>query len=300
MSGFILSEGVKTDFSYGKFAVITSEPTTAAGQAQTPPAAGSTDLVFTNLYAFPNPSGGILVQAVVTNQGNLETMNGFFTDLYVDHLPTGSDDYTGSLQFWVSEPIAAGQTLTLTTVIDNLSTFSGRLLKPLAPSSEITGTLYAQADSTGAVPELVKTNNISTSGTEVCVATVDAFEEDNSPAIASLMNKAEVQVHNFDAPGDQDWIKLNAEEGEKYTFKTFNLGSSADTYLYLYDTDGETLLASNDDYGGTLASQIEWTTPTTAIYYLLIRHWNPNIAGCGTKYEISLGELRVFLPIVRK
>jgi hypothetical protein len=71
-----------------------------------------------------------------------------------------------------------------------------------------------------------------------------------------------------------------------YIFQTSDLDLAADTYLYLHDTDG-VLLASNDDYGDSLASRIEWTAPITGTYYLVVEHWNPNIGGCGTNYQLS-------------
>lgn len=300
MSGFSLSEGVRIDFSYGLFADITSEPSVAAGQPQTPPASGSPDLIVLDLSAYPNPGGGTLVQAMVKNQGTLDTMNGFFTDIYVDHIPTGAGDYTGSLQFWVNEPIPAGQTLTLTTVLDTMPVLLKSARMPLAPGSEITGTLYAQTDSTGALSEPNKTNNIYSTGTEICVATADAFETDDTAPTASLISINAPQAHNFDGPGDKDWIKFNAQAGIQYTIQTYNLGSSTDTYLYLYGPDSTTLLASNDDAGGTLASRIEWTAPEAGTYYLLVQHWNPNIGGCRNAYTISLEGPKIYLPLIRR
>ena len=87
---------------------------------------------------------------------------------------------------------------------------------------------------------------------------------------------------------DQDWIKFDAQEGITYTLQTSNLGPQSDTYIYLYDQDGTTLLASNDDYGGSLASRIDWTAPASGIYYVQIRHWNPNASGCGTRYNFTI------------
>ena len=45
------------------------------------------------------------------------------------------------------------------------------------------------------------------------------------------------------------------------------LGSLTDSTLTLYDTDGFTELAFNDDYG-SLASRIFWTAPATGTYFL--------------------------------
>jgi hypothetical protein len=303
IGAFRISDGVKTSFPYGAFAAITNEPATAAGAPIAPPITGSPDLAVLSLTAYPYPDGGVIVQVVVENQGDLSTQNGFYTDLYLDHVPTGEGDFTGSIRFWVNDPIAAGATATLTTVITNLSALGGAGSQSAAPASETSGTLYAQADSVGAVTELDKINNIYSAGTEICVATTDAYESDDGVESASVISVGQTQTHNFDRPGDQDWVKFEAQADESYVFHTFNLGLTSDTYLYLYDTDGATLLTSNDDYGGSLASQIEWTAPATGTYYLLAQHWNPNVGGCGTTYDVEVTldlTNEVFLPLILK
>lgn len=263
-----------------------------------PPVNGSADLVVQDLATYPNPDGGVLVEAVFQNQGLVSTQNGFYTDLYVNHLPIGPGDYTGSLTFWMNDPIAAGATVTLTTALQNLSGMTGLNAAALSPASETTFTLYAQTDSTGSVTEEDNTNNIYSLGTEVCLASADAYEGDDTTATATLIAEDQMQNHNFDSMSDEDWFKFEAQAGITYTLRTLNLGMSADTYLYLYDTDGATLIASNDDYGGSLASQIEWQAPADGTYYVLVRHWNPNVNGCGTGYAFLIGDLKVFLPVM--
>ena len=170
----------------------------------------------------------------------------------------------------------------------------------LAPASETNATLYAQADSAGVVGEPDEDDNIYSTGTDICIATTDAYEGDDNAGTASIISLAQSQTHNFDSLGDQDWIKFDAQVGMTYTLRTSGLGTSADTYLYLYDTDAATLLASNDDYGGTLASLIEWVAPADGTYYILVQHWNPNVGGCGTRYSFTLSEpgFEIFLPLV--
>lgn len=294
IGAFRLSKSVKTDFYPGTFANITNEPSFAVGTIVLPPSVGTPDLAIVSLNAYPDPSGGILVEAVIKNQGTLSTNNGFFTDLYLDHLPAGAGDYSGSLQFWVNDPIPAGGMMTLTTVITDLSQIG---LNALIPGEEKRGTLYVQTDSTGALTETDKANNI-TSGTEVCVVAPDAFEGDETSATAHLLGAN--QLHNLDRPNDEDWVKLDAKQGQTYTIQTSSLGPNADTYLYLYGPDGTTLLASNDDFGGSLSSQIEWTAPADDTYYLQIKQWNPSSGGCGTGYTIGAGGIQpaVFLPVI--
>lgn len=295
MPGYIqhvrLSNIARTDFQYARIDV---QPSVAAGIQQVPPVIGQADLAVVSLTTYPNPSGGILVEAIVKNQGTVSTTNGFYTDLYIDHLPTGAGDYTGSLQFWVNDPIAAGDTATLTTVITDLSQIG---LAATTPGEEKRGTLYVQTDSTGALTETDKANNI-TSGTEVCVVSPDAFEGDETYTTAHQIDAS--HQHNFDRPNDEDWVKLIAMQGQTYKIQTSNLGPNSDTYMYLYGPDGVTLLASNDDFNGTLASHIKWTAPADGTYYIQVKQWNPSLGGCGTSYTLTLFDNNVFLPIVSR
>jgi len=279
---------VRTTFPQAQFAAITAPPSLAVGDVVPSAAIGAPDLVVLGLNTYPHAEGGVIVEALVQNQGNRETQNGFYTDLYIDHLPTGAGDYTGSAQFWVNSPIAAGATVTLTTVVTDFIGSGVSAAQSQAPAAEITHLLYMQTDSAGVVPDANKANNILATGVEVCFATPDAFEGDDVVTQAATLPFNQAQSHNFSDTGDQDWVKFNAEAGKEYTFSTRNLGPAADTYLYLYDTDGATLLTANDDGNDTLASQIQWVAPTSATYYLLVRHWNPNVSGCGSGYELLM------------
>ena len=294
------SNSVRTSFPQGAFAAITNEPTVNVGSVVTPPGSGSPDLVVLNLVSFPNPGGGILIQTTVRNTGTLPTQNGFFTDIYANYLPTGTGVYTGSISFWVNEPITVGATITLTTVVTDLVSTGLMNTLSIGAINESTATLYAQADSTGGVGETDDANNIYSAGTEICLASPDAYEGDDAAETAKSIGVGQTQTHNFDNPGDRDWVKFNAEAGRTYLLQTSNLGLSADTYLYLYDTDRTTLMASNDDYGGSLASQIDWTAPANGTYYVAVQHWNPNAGGCGTSYTLSfagaLSDLVVSIP----
>ena len=241
------------------------------------------------MTTYPNPDGGILVEAVVRNQGNLPTGNGFYTDLYADHLPTGAGDLTGSVRYWVANPIEAGSTVILTAVVTEpaSSLLSAQSIDAI---NEVTKTFYAQTDSTGAVNETDQANNIYSAGVQACVASPDAFEPNDTSQTAQPIALGASQTHNMDHPTDADWLSFDTEAGVTYVVSTSELAPSADTYLYLYDQDGATLLAANDDSNGTLASQIEWTAPIAGTYFALVKHWNPNAGGCGTTYSLNFHE----------
>lgn len=283
----------RTDFSYARIEI---QPTVIVGIQQILPIQGHPDLSITNINANLTQTGGILVNATVENQGDKDTLNGFYTDLYIDHLPTGAGDYTGSLQFWVNDPIPAGETVTLTTVIADPINIG---LMSTLPGEERYWTLFAQTDSTGTITETDNVNNITASGTDICVAAGDVYETGDE-IVSGASTLTEPQLHNFDRPGDEDWVKFTAVKDQLYTLTTSALGSNADTYLYLYDQDGTTLLASNDDYNGSLASRIKWIAPADGVYYILIKQWNPNSGGCGTSYTFSFGGNLIYLPIISR
>jgi hypothetical protein len=245
------------------------------------------DLVVQSVSTYIMDSGEQLVAAVVSNIGDGDSANGFYIDLYDGHQPTGPGDLEGSVKFWVANPIPAGSDVVLTATVPPPM---GPMMFTASSSAieETTETLYVQADSTGAVSELDKGNNIS-APTAACFASSDTSEPDNDATSAKpVAVNAPGLTHNADIPGDEDWVSFTAEAGKAYEVRTANLAPSADTVLYLYDTDATTLLASNDDSNETLASEILWTAPQSGTYFVRVTHWNPNVGGCGTSYDLSI------------
>lgn len=303
ISHVAISNVAKTSFPYNSLPGITNIPSVQASQQTTyePPIIGNADLVVDNVAVYQLPldqSGNILIEVTLTNQGNAPTQNGFFTDIYLNYVPTGAGDHNNNLHLWVAEAIDPGETITLTTTLNELPSQQSSMVGTENVSSipENTGIIYAQTDSTGIVSETDNSNNIFDTGANVCIASEDTFESDNTPSSAKTIQTGQTQEHNFSHPEDVDWVKFNAQAGTTYRISTSDLGISSDTYLYLYDTDGTTLITSNDDYNDSLASQIEWTAIQNGIFYVLVKHWNPNVGGCGTGYSMSLSEVLPNLP----
>ncbi len=262
------------------------------------------DLAVQSLNSYPLTQNSQVVQAVVQNVGSHSTENGFYIDLYANRLPTGPGDYTGSIQFWLNSSVEPGAAITLTTVITQTSEFLTATASNDAGEKSIR--LYAQADSSGAVRESSKTNNIYTNGLTLCFASSDDYEENNSPAKATLISLDQAQQHNLATPGDEDWFQIVVSSADTYVVDTFDLGSAADTYLFLYAGDGTTLITANDDSKDSLASKIEWEVSTPGTYFLRVRQWNSNLSGCGTNYSVEVKKqvvapgLRIYLPAVSK
>jgi len=117
----------------------------------------------------------------------------------------------------------------------------------------------------------------------------DSYEDDDGPGDASTITvNGSAQTHNFHDTGDNDWVKFSATLGTDYIIETSNLGSNCDTYVYLYDTDGTTEIARNDDGSTGLASRITWTAPADGTYYIRVRHYSGSRYGDGTDYDLTV------------
>ena len=73
---------------------------------------------------------------------------------------------------------------------------------------------------------------------------------------------------NIQYVADVDWFAFEAFEGQRYTLQT-QLGSLDDSVLRLFDSDGKTLLAKNDDVEfPDLSSRIVWTADSDGMKFI--------------------------------
>jgi hypothetical protein len=118
---------------------------------------------------------------------------------------------------------------------------------------------------------------------------LDSFEPDDTAATArTITTDGTPQEHNFTPAGDVDWVKFAAVAGEPYVIQTSDLAGDCDTILELYDTNGSTLLTSNDDYGSSERSLITYIFSTPGTYYARVHHYRSNRSGHGTRYDLSV------------
>jgi hypothetical protein len=111
----------------------------------------------------------------------------------------------------------------------------------------------------------------------------DNFEYDGVPDSAkSITTDGVAQNHNL-TYRDTDCVKFIADSGTTYTMQTTG---TLDTYMYLYDRDGLTLITFNDDIGGgNLNSRIIWTCTASGTYYVKVRGFS--LAQLGN-YSVSV------------
>jgi len=127
---------------------------------------------------------------------------------------------------------------------------------------------------------------------DICDIAPDDHETDDDAAHAInwFFTNGVSQTYNIHSEGNPDWVKFYAVAGVTYTLLTTDLGGHADTVLYLYDTDGSTLIDYNDDYWELgYASHIDWQPDVSGMYYASVAHWDPWAYGCTTEYGFSIG-----------
>jgi hypothetical protein len=101
---------------------------------------------------------------------------------------------------------------------------------------------------------------------------LDSYEEDNSYLTAKSIDLNSLQNHTLYLAGDIDYVTFSGVATLEYILETSS-AENTDTYLYLYDTDGTTVLAKNDDGGLGSSSKIVWTCPADGTYYAMVRHY---------------------------
>ncbi|MBL8481324.1 MAG: Ig-like domain-containing protein [Rhodocyclaceae bacterium] len=99
---------------------------------------------------------------------------------------------------------------------------------------------------------------------------------------------------NIETANDQDWFRATLTAGQTYVINLRGIsgtGSLPDTYLrgiYSYNpaTNATTLMSgtSNDDYGGSLYSQVSFTPSTTGSYFIAAGGYGNNIG----RYTLSV------------
>lgn len=108
------------------------------------------------------------------------------------------------------------------------------------------------------------------------ISSPDSFEPDDIYAQASTLLNGIIQNHNFHTGSDNDWASLTVNADDTYTIETIPVTSSIDTYMYLYDTNGTTLISGNDDAGINYCSLITYTFTSAGTYYIRVNPFSSN------------------------
>ncbi|MBN1812899.1 MAG: PPC domain-containing protein, partial [Anaerolineae bacterium] len=149
-------------------------------------------------------------------------------------------------------------------------------------------------------------HSVQVEGAEPPPVGPDVYENDDTHTTASAYT--EMQSHTFHVYSDTDWVSftvpaMDVTEPVSYVIETQGLGWGMDTYLYLYDTDGSTLLVEDDDGGEGLASRIAWTPPAAGTYYVLVEPYDEDSTEyCDAIYDLMILPVRaqIYLPLVMR
>jgi hypothetical protein len=120
------------------------------------------------------------------------------------------------------------------------------------------------------------------------------YEPNNSLAGAALIAQGWVIDAALEVPSDKDYYAFDGEANDEIIadIDAAVNGSHLDSLLVLYDASGNQI-ASNDDDGSTLDSQIRLTLPATGRYTLRVTNYYPANAGSSNHFYtlrlISLG-----------
>ena len=108
----------------------------------------------------------------------------------------------------------------------------------------------------------------------------ELLEPDDTWAEANFAHFGNSRNNYIGVAGDVDYYAFYGSVGERYIIEVeaSTLGSDLDPVLTLYDSDGTTELAENDD-AGSLDSRIDFTVPAEGYYYLRVREYNHTIEG---------------------
>ena len=101
---------------------------------------------------------------------------------------------------------------------------------------------------------------------------VDSFESDNVASSATPIANGATQTHSIHEVGDKDWVSFTLPlGGTNLVIETS--GASGDTEIFLFLTDWENLLVSDDDGGDQLFSKISLLSPTAGEYFLRVEEF---------------------------
>jgi hypothetical protein len=78
----------------------------------------------------------------------------------------------------------------------------------------------------------------------------DVFETDDAPNPSRKIAVELTEHHTLYPAGDKDIVAFDVVSGQSYTIETLGLSNGADTNIEILDSNGTTVIVSNDNYSG--------------------------------------------------
>ena len=118
----------------------------------------------------------------------------------------------------------------------------------------------------------------------VAHALPDGYEPDDSPTAATVIPLGPSPNHSIFPASDEDWFTFTLTSSAAIILETS--GPTGDTVMALYESDGTTLITSNDDGGTGRFSKITRSLgPGT--YYVRVTSFSTEIADYSLTYSVS-------------
>ena len=131
--------------------------------------------------------------------------------------------------------------------------------------------------------------------TNVGTSTLVDDHADVGDITATLLTLGSPTGGDLETLGDRDFFRFHvvvASEGNEFSVVISDPSTVTDTVIFLYDSDGTTLLASNDDCSTTSVLSCltpDWESPvngSTTTYYVEVRHYANGVGD----YEITVAD----------
>jgi len=119
----------------------------------------------------------------------------------------------------------------------------------------------------------------------------DVYEPNHETSHATSLAYGETKAANICPAGDEDFFQFTGQSGDQIVIDIDARvdGSTLDSYIYLIDSDGTTVLAQNDDAAGSVDSKLGYHLPHDGTYYIEVREYShPSEGGHDYFYTIHL------------
>ncbi len=122
------------------------------------------------------------------------------------------------------------------------------------------------------------------------VACDDVYERNDSTTLATWLAYGQTRSADICSSGDEDFYAFTGATGDRVVIDidASSAGSLLDSYIYLIDSNGATVLAEHDDErSGQLDSHLGYQLPHDGTYYVRVRDY-ANDGGTNYTYSIHL------------
>lgn len=129
-------------------------------------------------------------------------------------------------------------------------------------------------------------------GTLSSAATINEAELNDTYGQANLINIGDIINGAINPSGDVDYFKFTGTAGQTIAIDIDAQvnGSSLDSVVRLYDSDGTTQVAFNDDDSGNLDSSLFYTLPHSGDFYIQVENYGTQSGGSNYFYSLILFE----------